>query len=381
MKFLKRALVLFFVLFAAEAGAANISLSEQYNLPVQNVVNGNSYSISEKSVISGLVNGDVMAISGDIVYSGKSSEDALMIGGTLTAPGETAEDFRGIGGKLSFNGKTGKDLVLIGGSVDVLRDTDVSGDLYIISGATKINGDIKGSVFVASGDLVVEGNIEGNVLIFSVGKIEVKNGAKISGTLTHYSDSSVVLENGASVVGGIKHEFRGPIITASDVRGFVFGIFGWIFLIRLLIGLVTVTIFVLAFPKLSAEIVKTSTTSPLTTTLLGIAAMIIFPFAALFLTVTVLGSLAGSLVFVMGGFVAILAKIYASVIFGYFVIKIFRKREVPDVIPYKDAMLAVLAAHIAYLIPIFGWMLWVLVFVTAFGGTTKVMYRRFFANK
>lgn len=368
--------------FAFPAEAANINLSEKYSLPPSEQNSGNLYVASQSAIVSGDVTGDAVFLSGEVTFSGEVLQDTLFIGGTVESLGLVKGDLRALGGRVSVGGPTDGDVVIIGGSVQILPDSYIQGDVIIIGGNISIEGEVGGNVYIAGGNVLVTGKINGNAKVYSTVKIEIGSGAVIRGDVVYYSGAEAEINSSAQVFGGVKHEFSAPLISASDIKGFVSSLFGWFFLVRILITLASVLIFVLVFRRLSAELVKLSVEKFWRTSLFGFITIIAIPFASVFLAITILGSAIGAVLFMVGITMAVIAKIYAGVIFGYLCAKYLFKEELPEILSWKKAIVGALAAHIVFLIPFYiGFAAWFLLFINAFGAVSCLAYKHFFTSR
>jgi hypothetical protein len=256
-------------------------------LPAGTVHDGWYFAAGDQVVIDGTVNGDVYAAGGIIEINGTVNGDLLAAGGQVHVGGRISDDVRTAGGNLAFSGTVGKNVTAAGGTVTVEHDASIAGSLLAAAGSVHIAGAVEHDAMVAGGEMSQTGNVGGD-LTFRGGSLAILSGGKVGGNLE------------ATVRSVDKVDTAGAIITGSTTitleqrpaAHHIAGIPVWWFVFRVLFIaslLVTGLAFILFRPALFLGIGNTMLHQPLKSLLWGVIALVVTPFAAIILMVTIVG--------------------------------------------------------------------------------------------
>ncbi len=264
-------------------------------LPAGAVHDGWYFAAGDRVVIDGTVNGDVYAAGGIIEVNGTINGDLLTAGGQLDIRGTVSDDVRAAGGNLSFGGTVGKNVSVAGGTVTVGRDALIKGGLLAAAGSVHIAGTVTRDARIAGGELSQTGTVGGD-LTFDGGSLAILTGGTVGGNLDARVRSAERVDTAGATIRGSTTitEMQRPVshrIAGMPVWWFVFRVL-WIAGL-LLTGLA----FVLIRPTLFLAVGTTILRHPWKSLLWGVITLVVTPFAALILMVTLIGIPLGLILF------------------------------------------------------------------------------------
>lgn len=353
--------------------AATVRGGPTYTVPAEQSIEGSLYAGGGTVTIVGTVNGDAVVAGGTITHSGAVTKDLLIAGGTITITGSVGEDVRVAGGQISITTTIPGDLVVAGGTVVLEEGVIVNGDVLAAGGAVTINGEVKGMVTGTGGDFVLNGPIGGDVDL-AVGQLTLMSKARLAGDLHYRSPVEATIADGATVAGETTFEQKRQAWFGRLAFGFAgAGIIGW------LIGLVTLAVAAvflsIVFKNFTAAVVADAVAKPWWRLLVGFGVLIGGPIAAVILFVSVIGALVGVLLLAVYFSLLIGAAIYAGIILGSWVFKLFTK----DAAPRSDWPVAVVGVVVFELIALLP--LAAMIFYVMALGSLFVTKLRFFQTK
>ena len=371
----------FVLLIALPATASTVGFGETYTLPTASRVERNLYVAAGTALVSSPVDGDVTVGAGNATVSGPVTGDILITGGTLDVLGSVGGDLRGAGGILTISDKIGGDAVLAGGSVSLLSGASVAGDALVAGGKVSLLGTIDGTTYVAGGDIFIDGNIKGTVHIYSAGRVRVGPHAVIGGDFMYRASSNVVIDPAAVIVGKTTFQYIPPMISAHDIRGFFAGLFGLLFVTRLLVLMVSALFFVLVFRRGTSSLVGVSLSTFWKMCLIGLAIFVAVPFAGLIIGLTIFGGLLAIVMLVVWLVLLLIAQIYAGVVFAAVCQKYIFKQEASPLVSWRTAALGVLGLGVVCLVPYVGLFIGLVFFLVALGSLSTLAYRHFILSR
>ncbi|MCZ7664080.1 MAG: polymer-forming cytoskeletal protein [Thermoleophilia bacterium] len=250
-------------------------------------------------------------------------------------------------------------------------------DIVRLSGDVDIpQGEVVDGVVVMNGDITIAGTVTGNAFAAN-GDIRLLNGARVGGDAI--SLTGRVITEGTATIGGDRVEVgAGPInigtpgpIDVPDPAGGFFG-FGWIFMSlgAAGLGLFLVLISARSLRSVGEEIAH----RPGRSALVGFLSIIGVPVLLVVLMISVIGIPLGLLLIPLLPLVGF---------YGLYALAMVAGERLLDVIGRKDsgdiwAMLAgVLLVAVVLLIPVLGWLLFVIAWFLGFGAAVSRMWEYF----
>ncbi len=357
------------------AGGDTFTLSADQRVPDDFYVGGGTL------VLNGAVNGDVFAGGGTVVVSGDVAQDLSVGGGNVTISSNIGDDLRAAGGNVSIMKNVKDDVLVGGGNVIIGKDVVIGGDIAAGAGSIVIDGTVKGMAQIAGGQVVINGTLDGDVKIYAE-DVRFGSNARIAKKVMIEGPKEPIMDAGARLAAG--HEYtktdfkkgeRRPTMTDAEKAGAFAGLIAIGFLVKLSVLLVTALVLVLCFKKYSAMLTEEVLARPGQAMLAGFATSILVPIVVIILFITILGSMLGGLLAFGFGFLMVMAKAYAGVIFGAWIWSLADKNKAKGV-DWKMAVIGTILLSLISLVPILGWIIACLAYLAALGGLYALSAQR-----
>ncbi len=333
--------IIMLVLLSVFASAAVFISEEEVYTPEGDVYDEDLYVAAGKLDLVADVNGDLIVAGGEIISDASVKQDLMAAGGKITVTNDVADDLRAAGGDILINAVIGGDLIVFGGNIILGKEAVVMGDILIKGGNVEINNMHMGNLDVDAGSLMLNAEITGNASI-DAGEIRVRDKAKIGGNLDYKSgEKSEKIESATS--GDVKFT---KIKKLGKEEAIFFGILSYIGMkllwmaMLIIIGLIIVNI----APRYSMEIANNIKEKPWHSLGIGFLALIIVPIAAVILLFTIVGIPVGIIVLLLYAIALFLSKIFAILLFGYWLLERYAKRK------NRNANYAILLGVVLYVI-------------------------------
>jgi hypothetical protein len=370
---------LFFVLPTSTL-AATVRVGETVSVRAGDVVHDNLYLAGGNVSVEEVVFGDLIVAGGNIRILGNVLGDLMIVGGNVTVLGPVNGDVRVAGGNILINGAVSGDLVAVGGSVSVLPTVSVGRDTLVAGGNVSLSGTVDGNVKIAGGMIDIDSRIEGDVTVKAQEKLLISDTTRINGELSYTEQEGllVTINDAAVIAGGIVVK-EGENIPDENVVGPIVKIFSILVAIKLLTFLITALILVSLFKKFSQAVVSAAFSDIPKQLGRGFIALVVIPVAAVFLCITILGSALGGILFLVYGILMILAALYSNIIFGNWILKMFKHEQ--KEVNLKTALIGTLALFLVALIPVLGVFLLFFFVLLSLGAITELSYKKFWLSR
>lgn len=301
--------------------------------------------------IYGVVNGDVVVAGGQLLINGVINGDLLAAGGSISLSGEVMQDVRIVGGQLLISGKIGRNITAAGGNIEVAESAEIAGGAIFAGGNVTVEAPIGGEMYVGAGNLTLANQVDGDVQA-GVGTLRLTSNAVINGDFSFYADEDPLIDENATVSGTITRKDPPSDLKQFDevdFEGFGKGAtssFRMVsFLMALTFGLLMLK-FVPNYTKGVALMIREDLWKSLG---YGLVLLILVPFAAIILLITVIGIPISLLLGFSYVFYLYLAKIFVAVCLGDYLYEKWGKVKT-QYLPY------VLGLGVFYLLT---WLPWV----------------------
>ncbi len=359
------------------AGAALLGVGETYTLQETSPILENVYVAGGTVVLSSPLEADVTVAGGSVTVSGTVSGDALVAGGSVELLGDIGDDVRAAGGKITLARNIAGDVVFAGGAISMLPSSMVAGDVIIAGGSVSLLGNVEGVVYFAGGDIFIDGTIAGNVSIYSAKSVRIGEHAVIGGTLTYRAASEAEIAPSAVITGDIKYTYLTPVLSAPDIKGFFAGLFGVLFVAKLLVLIATTLFFVLVFRRISVKFAHATAHSFWKSILVGFIVLVTVPFVSILLAITIFGSMLSAVTMLFWITLILVSQAYVGVaaasLFSFYSLK----RELQPIVSWKAAVLGVIAINVISLIPFIGLPIYFVIFLSSVGALSQLLYQQF----
>jgi cytoskeletal protein CcmA (bactofilin family) len=341
--------------------AATFGQADDYTLPSTEITPGNHYAAGANVNIDGEVNGDLIAAGGNVYINNNVTSDATLAGGNLFINGEIGEDLRIGGGNISIFSNVNGELMAGAGIVKIGSKAVIGKDAHIGGGQLIIDGEFAGDLTLAGDEVVFNGQAVGNVFI-DAPMITLGENARIDGAL-HYKTKEAIQGLSAIVAGEITFE---QIITKhdGDDKNYLAGLIGGMMIFRFLMTLAFAFIIFAIFKKYTTDTIEHSIKKFGMSLLAGLIVVIVTPIISILLLITLLGAPFTVILVSYAVILSVLAKILASMMLGTLVFKVFKKK---NIVNWWTILVGVILMQFVILIPIFGWIFALVLFLTSVG--------------
>jgi len=380
-------LVLGLLLISFSASAATLKAGkESYRLSGGESIADNFYVNAARVFISGVVEKDLFTAGGNIIVDGSVGGDANLGGGSIDVLGPIGDDLRMGGGNISVSNSVGGDLLVGGGMIFIYSESKISGDALIGGGKVVIDGDINGDLLVAADDLEINGTISGDVKA-RAGKIFLGDKASIAGSFNYKSKEEAKIASGAVITGEtnfskLKRPTSREWNSKDSSKSFEMvtvisvALLGLLAHFIKLLALLLVAVLVVWFYQKESEVVVKHTLSNFWWEVLrGLGILVITPMAIVLLFISLIGVYAG--MFALLAYVAFLiaSGLYAGITFGGLLYKKFSKTKEVEV-SRLSAVVGIVILSFVKLIPILGWLVYLVFFLATLGSLVEQCYRK-----
>ncbi len=359
----------------ALAASAPASFVAAHSLLVASSSPGNVYATGVSVVLTAPVAGDFSAFGGSIITAAPVSGDELLIAGSISSRAQISGDFRAAGGSVNVEKPVAGDLVAFGFSV---YDTGHAGGSVFVAAANAalLNG-ASGPVTVYGNTVSLAGDFAGTVTVAASGHLTLAPGTVIRGKLSYEAPDTATIPASATVLGGITYKNASYIPDSGASRALALVSIGVFLLVRILGALILAGLLAGLFPKLAEAVAEYAyqarPRSILLTMLLGFAAFVVTPVLFLMLALTFVGIGLAFLLLFAYALLALLALMYAGILFGSMLVRRFSGRVT---VLWRDGVLGMLALSLIMLVPFIG-PLTVFFFTLFSAGTLLLLFFNF----
>ena len=350
--------------FAAQA--ATISGGESYTLRNGEKVVDNLYAGGGTVVMTGEVTKDALVAGGNVRLDGPVGGDVFAVGGTVDVGGKVAGDVRAGGGNVFISGTIGGELVVAGGTVQILPGAVIAGDVLVAGGELTVDGTIGGKLTVAGGKVNLAGTVSGEAVVKGE-RVSIAESANLKGGLAYKAPAEAMIASGAKIFGGPKFERSDTATAAKDRRaGFVAFLTAW-WLLKILMIILVGFVMLALFRGSMAKAVAHSLDHYGIEMFRGFAGLILIPVAAVLLAITVIGLPFTIIGFLSYGLLLILSSPYAAIVLGGAVARYGFKKTGEGLVGWQWVVSGAIVFALLGLLPVIGWLIGFLAFLTAFG--------------
>jgi hypothetical protein len=341
---------------------------------------GNAYLAGASVVVTAPVEGDLTAVGGSVLATAPVAGDELLFAGSVNSRGPVAGDVRALGGTITILGPVTGDLTGFGFSV---RDSGrASGSVFIAAIDVSLTDGSDGPVTLYGNNVSLAGNFSGNVSVLASGRVTLAPNTTIQGKLSYESPEPALIPASAKVAGGVHYTSTSYLPDAGTSRILAILSVGFFLFVRILGALLLAGLLAGLFPHLAETIAEYAFTRPvrsvLLTMLLGFAILVATPVLFILLTLTFVGIGLALLLFVLYALMTILAVMYAGILLGSFFARRFRHRET---VLWRDGVVGTLALSLISLVPVIGFILFVLLTVFSAGALLQLFFRTAFPHE
>jgi len=337
-------------------------------------VEGDLYIGGSEVEVAGEVTGDLIVAGNQVFVNGPIGQDINAVGNLVHILSPVQESVRAAGAEIVINNEVKGDVVAFGSVIKILSGAKINGDLLAKGRKISVSGTVQGSTHLSGAQLRIDGKTKGAILE-SDHEVEVGPNAVIDGDLT-YVAPSINLSEKALVTGQVNAR---EVAAATQWGGWkhigrkLLGAFSVFYLLALLFAGILLVKF---FSRQSRDLGYHSLGHFGSDFLRGLIILVVFPILALLLFLSLFGgfvALIGTLVFLT---LLAVAKVYAGIIFGAWLFKLFSKYH-RVIVNWKSALVGIASLYIIGLIPFAGWVINLFFVLVALGGLSYLKWREY----
>lgn len=307
---------------------------------------------------------DVTAAGGAVTLNGDITGSILAAGGDLTIRSHIGNTLRAAGGNIAISGTIDRDALLAGGNIRLTDTASISGDLLITGGDIQINSPVSGRVYVNGGNVIINnkvgGDVEGNI-----GNLALGSKAQIMGNLKYKATEKATLHKGAIVKG--EHNFQ-KLESKPQPKG-IASAFTTGSLYKLLLDIALGLLLLTFLPLFTRNVLDKIINAPFAAVGTGFFFLVFWPLLSIFLLFLIFLGIAS---FLFYGLTLILALFIGKILAGWWVIRWWQKKENNEyILDWKAAVVGPLIFFLLFLIPIIGWFISSVIYLSAIGGVVK----------
>lgn len=335
---------------------------------------GNAYAIGASVVFAAPVSGDLTALGGTVDAASPVAGDALLIGGSVQMRAPVAGDMRAIAGSTDIEKPVGGDFAALTLS---LHDAGrVKGNVLVAAVDATLTGGADGPVTIYGNSITLGGDFAGDVRVVAGDHLILLPRTVIHGSLSYQAPVPATIPDSARVEGGVTYTEASYLPGANVSRTLAFASIGIFFFARVLAILILAGLLTGLFPRFADTLIDEAymgrTRHILLTTLLGFATFVATPILLLLLTLTFIGLGLAILLFILYVLLVFLAFVYAGVLVGGLAARRLLHRER---VRWSDGVLGTLVLSVVALVPVFGFLLLVLLASFAAGALLAICFR------
>lgn len=372
MRFLSRAVVTVTAGLAVLASAAlpalaaETSNSEFVIIREGDVFSDDLYAGAVRVVIEGTLRGDLIAFAGeDVVINGSVEGSVYAVAPSVTVTGDVGGSLRVATDTLDVSGTIGRDLVGVARVADMAASSEVSGDVLIWAWSLDALGTIGADLTGSQRGLDLAGSIGGDVEV-SVGRLSVVDPLTVGGDFGYRSRRDADGLDNADVAGAVVHQSPLP----PNLRVRALGLLGrFIFILFLTLAAVVIAY---GWPARSSSAIAAVGESPVRKWVKGVLIMlapllvtvgsaVILAFAPTAAAFPLMAVLLPVVVALFGISLA-LALVAGAPVAGWMGGVLFRRLDI-----YGAILAGSLLAGFAWLLPVIGWLVPVVVIPLGLG--------------
>jgi cytoskeletal protein CcmA (bactofilin family) len=271
-------------------------------------------AMGQTVTIDGTVNGDLLAFGREVTVRGNVAGNVVTGAQSVTIEGTVGGSVLGGAQALSLaTARVGRDFYGFGNTVEIAEDVNVAGNAIGFAESIDVEGRVGSDLKGFGNRITVGGAVEGDVDGYG-SALRLLPTARVGGNVTAYVDSvgDLSVADGATVGGAVDEQ-----LVEGEHRRNRYLTFGYYFgqIVRLAGAFLSGLLLLWLFPVLRDASLPDAT-AVLRSGVLGLAAAVTLPIAAVILCVTIIGIPLGILTFVLGAVGLYFSKAVIAQIIG-----------------------------------------------------------------
>ncbi len=348
--------------FASEARTV-IRSGDTVSIAQDQLIKGDFYTGANIVNISGEIEEDLLAAGAEVTVNGQVGEDAFIIGGNVDIHGVVGDDLRVIGGDVIIAEPVRGDVFVVAGTVKVLSTASITGDLTVVGGSAEVAGPVEGRILGYMESLRIDAQVDGNVEVTAT-TLVLGDKANVIGNVQYVSREQLTRSQSAVVEGEVVR--NDPVVETSttSVTALV---------LPVLVLLFSVALWYLLSRRMLQRVTNRALMPGIRPIILGLAVVLLTPFAISILLLSMLGSLVGFALFATYVLFLVLAIAAIPAVIGQLLMNVIQKGVQP--INLLTLLLGSVVAFVCFFIPIVGPAVLFGFFLLAFGALVDLLVR------
>jgi cytoskeletal protein CcmA (bactofilin family) len=359
-------LVSLFVLLPIQSLMANtvVRSGETVTLTDNQSIEGSYYVVGGTVALAGKVTGDTTVIGGNVTIGGEINQDLAVLAGTVNMQSPVTEDVRIVAGQVTITEDVGGDLVVIAGKLTISSEAKITGDVLFYGGELVVEGSIGGKLLGGAENVRVDTEVMGGVDMTTRG-LTLGEQANVTGNVEYTSDADFVRAPGAVITGDVVK--NAPLMdetSETNARSIA---------IMFLVSLFATLSIYLLFRRRVESFAQSIRTGLLVKTIVGFVAVFMAPLLIIILIVSILGSLVGLIALCLFALLLVLTLPLIAVTAGSLLSSMIDAKSKISA-PY--ILLGAVVAHICLLVPLFGSVIILFLFLATIGTLVDTLYKK-----
>ncbi|OGY49185.1 MAG: hypothetical protein A3D39_05760 [Candidatus Buchananbacteria bacterium RIFCSPHIGHO2_02_FULL_39_17] len=378
MKKQKKFIILILTLLAISLPLLVLAAENQFNqstyVGADEIIDGNFIKIGNFIDLQGAINGDVIVAGNSINITGPVAGDIIAAGNVIKIKGPVGGSVRVAGSLIEISNEVERNVWGIANTLTINQEARIGWDVFAGAANVEVKGKVLGNINVSAGNLLIENEIGKNVIaaIDKDGQIILNPQAKINGNLTYQAvnNQQLVIREGAQIIGETKKKEGAPVVSGWQRYFGVNNLFAKVisFFGLLVVGLVLVTI----MPKIVLEVRQEMMKKPAPAIGWGLVYLLITPIICFFLAITIIGLPLAIILISIYALALYLTKVFVALTLGLALLN-----KLSGANKFKGSLiwplaLGLLIFLILISLPIFGWLIKIILMLWAFGALISV---------
>lgn len=271
--------------------------------------------------MSGTVAEDMYTFGDSVTINGTVGKDIAAAGFDIQVHGPVGDDVRAIGGKIVIGQEVKGDVFVVGEKLTILSSAKIDGNIYFYGSEADIAGDVAGSIHGYAKDWRIDSMIGEGVDITAAGQLTLGARANVVGDVHYESRTDLARATQSVVEGEVTRQDMPVVQNEQPVRTPILFVFAVVF----------ASFFVyLLMRDEYGSFVRSIQVHYARNFVIGLLAFVVTPFVALFLIVTILGSILGFGILFLYLFMLMVAFVTLPILLGLIVRRFYDKKQKVD---------------------------------------------------
>ncbi|OGG11211.1 hypothetical protein A2Z00_00790 [Candidatus Gottesmanbacteria bacterium RBG_13_45_10] len=376
MKILRLLLFLFVLLavtaLAPRAYAVEVKSGDSVVIAKDHVTSGSLFVSGNTVTVDGTVHGDVFCVGKQILVTGIVDGDVICAAQIIHISGTVSGNVRLAAQQIDIAGIVKRNATLLGQTLTIAKDGGVNGELLLGVQTLTVDGLVGKGVVGGAQTATINGRVNGDVNL-DVETLNIGKTAVVAGSLTYTSKNEAAVPGSASISGKVtrvappqkKVEVTKKTYSLPAGRPWPASALPSI-LLYLIIGFVMVAV----FPGFTTRVNDNMKDGPVLTGILGFAALMLVPMAAIFLAITIIGIPVAIVLIALYILALLLCRVFVARLVGKYILDSFNMAQKDNLLMQMLVGVPILWFIIKF--PVLGGIIGFIALIWSLGGIVKV---------